>query len=425
MDAVKKAYALLQDWKGDSYVFGSGVASRLGELVSRFGKKVLLVSSRTYAKQAQAAVESICAAGGEVIGGTYVPGAKPNAPLEDVYRLESYILHYHPDVVVELGAGSSIDACKAAIVLAVLGDVVTPELSHYYGVGVVSEELQKTGRKMIPYVAVETCASSGAHITKYSNTTDMINGQKKLLVDPAVVPVASMFDYDHSMTMPRGVTIDGALDGMAHTFEVFCGAKPETFALTKELMETAWDLILTYTKRVMENPSDREGREALGLATDLGGYAIMVGGTSGAHLNSFSLVDLVAHGTACGIMNPYYAVFYAPMIQEQLLVVGNLLRKHGFVTEDTAAVTGRERAMLVANGMIAFGKSIQAPTTLGELPGFSQKHVDRILTAAKDPSLASKLQNMPVRMTAEDVDTYMAPVIRAAVDGNMELIVNK
>ena len=36
-----------------------------------------------------------------------------------------------------------------------------------------------------------------------------------------------------------------------------------------------------------------------------------------------------------------------------------------------------------------------------------------------------KLQNMPVPMTAADVDPYMAPVIRAAVSGNLSLIRNR
>ena len=35
-------------------------------------------------------------------------------------------------------------------------------------------------------------------------------------------------------------------------------------------------------ERVVADPQNEAGREALGLATDLGGYAIMVGGTNGA-----------------------------------------------------------------------------------------------------------------------------------------------
>ena len=44
---------------------------------------------------------------------------------------------------------------------------------------------EKTGRSVMPVVAVQTAASSGAHLTKYSNITDPVTGQKKLIVDEA------------------------------------------------------------------------------------------------------------------------------------------------------------------------------------------------------------------------------------------------
>lgn len=426
MEAREKAYQLLKEWKGDNYIVGLGVGDQLGALTARYGRKVLLVSMNTYLKPLiDAAMESIRQAGGTIILDQAVPGAKPNAPREDVYRLETYILHYQPDVVVALGGGSTIDACKAAIALAALGSSSGPEIDQYFGTGLVSKALEKSGKTQIPLIAVETSASSGAHLTKYSNITDPVAGQKLLIVDPAIIPAASLFDYETTLTMPVSVSIDGALDAIAHTFEVFCGAKPETYDLAKNLAETAIELTISYAKRVIDDPADKEAREALGLATDLGGYAIMIGGTSGAHLTSFSLVDLVSHGTACGIMNPYYAVFYSPAIQDQLKVVGELLVKHGFIEEDAAALEGRERALAVSKGLIAFGKSIGAPTRLSDLEGFTEAHVERILYAAKDAKLSMKLQNMPIPMTADDVDPYMAPIIRAAVNGDISGIINK
>ena len=47
-------------------------------------------------------------------------------------------------------------------------------------------------------------------------------------------------------------------------------------------------------------PPGVRARTALGLATDLGGYAIMLGGTSGAHLTSFSLVFSTASAIFLG-----------------------------------------------------------------------------------------------------------------------------
>lgn len=62
------------------------------------------------------------------------------------------------------------------------------------------------------------------------------------------------------------------------------------------------------------------------MATDFGGYAIMLGGTNGRHLTSFSLIDILSHGRACIMMNPYYTVFYSPAVQGPLKLVGGLCR---------------------------------------------------------------------------------------------------
>lgn len=424
MDTKEKARALLKAWKGEDYVFGNGVLGEIGGLVSGYGKKVLVVGTTHRPELTDAVIRPIEAAGGEVLTGKIIPGARPNAPREDVYRITTYILRLQPDCVVAVGGGSNIDACKAAVTLACLGDV-SSEIDYYFGTGIVTDALEKTGRKLLPLVAVETASSSGAHLTKYSNITDPAAGQKKLIVDPAVVPAAALFDYGTTATMPENVTVDGALDGIAHVLEVFFGAKPEAYDLTKEIFETALELVVSYTKKAIEKPDDAEAREALGLATDLGGYAIMVGGTSGGHLTSFSLVDLVNHGTACGIMNPYYTVFYAPAIQEKLLVAAEILGKYGFMEADAASLTGRDRAIAVSEGLLRFSRSIGAPVKLSELPGFTEAHVTRILTAAKDPQLKMKLQNMPVPMTSEDVYPYMESVILAAATGDPQKVINK
>ncbi len=58
------------------------------------------------------------------------------------------------------------------------------------------------------------------------------------------------------------------------------------------------------------------------------------------------------------------------------------------------------------------------------MPGFSEAHIERALAAAKDPQLRMKLENMPVPLTAEMVDDYMGPVLRAAKTGDLSGIRN-
>jgi alcohol dehydrogenase len=61
---------------------------------------------------------------------------------------------------------------------------------------------------------------------------------------------------------------------------------------------------------------------------------------------------------------------------------------------------------------------------LGEVEGFTDGHIERTLTAAKDPQLKMKLQNMPIPLTTEMVDEYMGPILEAAKDGDLSRIKN-
>ena len=421
-DLMARAETLLSEWKGSSYVHGLGVLPRLGGMARAYGSKAVVVVSfrhETLRREVHTCLED---AGVSVVE---APGARPNAPREDVYRLATYLLQYKPDVVVAVGGGSTIDACKAANVLFSLGAAVTPEIDHYFGSGIVTQDHKESGAKLLPLIAVETSASSGSHLTKYANVTDPVSGQKKLIVDNAITPSSCLFDYALSASMPRSVTIDGILDALSHTYESFCGAKEGTYDLLEAITTTAIGLCLEYGPRLMENLDDLKARKAIGLATDLGGYAIMVGGTSGGHLTSFSLVKLVGHGTACGIMNPYYTIYYSASIQKQLHPLLKVYAEYGYASQEDVCKEGRDLALAASKAMIAFARKLGAPTTLGELKGFSHRFVDQALQAAKDSQLAMKLQNMPVPMQSSEVDTYMAPILEAAVSGDFSLIKEK
>jgi len=250
-------------------------------------------------------------------------------------------------------------------------------------------------------------------------------GQKKLIVDEAIVPPRAAYDYEVSFGAPASLTADGALDGFSHSLEVLYGAvgKPY-YELMQEVARETFRLVLEYLPRVLENPRDREGREALALATDLGGYAIMLGGTNGAHLTSFSLVDILSHGRACILMNPYYTVFYAPAVTDPLRLAGAMLAEAGTAPASVVELSGREAGLVVADGIRAFEKRVRIPTTLAEVPGFTDAHIERALTAAKNPQLRMKLQNMPVPLVPELIDEYMGPVLEAAKTGDLSIIKN-
>ena len=421
MQEFTRAKDLIRSFKGDSYLGGHGVLSRVGELAAGLGRRAALVRDPFPGSDEFIGTirKSLDAAGIDVLG--VIDGAAPNAPREDLHRITGQLRELDPDFYISFGGGSTIDASKAAGVLNVLGGGI----EDYFGTGLVTAAIEKTGKRLKPHLAIQTAASSGAHLTKYSNITDLTTGQKKLIVDEAVVPPRAAFDYEVTFGAPEALTADGALDGVSHSIEVLYGAvgKPYYDLMTRVGRET-FDLVFRYLPRVLENPRDREGREALALATDLGAYAIMLGGTNGAHLTSFSLTDILSHGRACIMMNPYYTVFYAPAIEEPLQIVAASLSGTGAAAADVTEARGRQAGVIVANGIREFEIRVSVPTTLSEVPGFSDAQIERALAAAKNPQLKMKLQNMPVPLTAELVDDYMGPVLEAAKTGDLGVIRN-
>lgn len=429
MSDFDAARQLLVEFRGDKYAFGSGALARTGEMASQLGESAVVIHDVYPGVQRLVdEVKSSLTSGGVSVLGELI-GAAPNAPREDVFRLGEQVTELNPDVIAVIGGGSTIDATKAASVLATFGGPI----DRYFGTGLVTEALRQssddalttTEKRLIPVLAVQTAASSGAHLTKYSNITDLTTGQKKLIVDEAIVPPRAVFQYDVTTSMPPSLTADGALDGIAHMIEVLYGAVGRHFYEgAAEVATVGTRLIVHHVERALSDPTDFEAREALGLGTDLGGYAIMIGGTNAGHLTSFSLVDILSHGRACAITNPYYTVFFAPAIEEPLKLLGGIYKDAGLTRADIDTLSGRELGMAVAEAMIALSKRMGFPTTLGEVEGFTDGHIKRALTAAQDPQLKMKLQNMPVPLTAEMVDDYMGPTLEAAKSGDLRRVKN-
>ncbi len=419
MTSREQARALLKNFRGDRYLCGAGVLSQAGPLARKLGTRALLFANDGgwHASLTAAVLESLQKAGVETVGGRAFPGARPNSPREDVYRMESLILHARPDLIIALGGGSVIDAAKAAGALAALG-LACPTMDSLFGMGKVTA-LSTPARRLIPLMAIQTAAGSAAHLTRYSNITDPEAGQKKLIIDDALVPAAALFDFDVLRTAPPSLLTDGILDGVSHNLEVYTGCAADKLEAISQVALTGLELLLTEGPSAVQSHAPA-ALEAVGLGTDLGGLAIMLGGTNGPHLNSFSFVDVVSHGRACGLLNPYYIVLFGDAIEARLRPVGSLLRKAGLIEGPLESKHGRELALAVARGLMNFSLRLNAPISLSQIPGFGAVHRERALKAAQDPALESKLKNMPIPMTRDDILRHMGPLLHAAFEGRLE-----
>lgn len=432
-----RARKMLSDWKEGNYAFGIGALTRIGDFAQKVGKStILVVTGLGVEKWTEPLLDRIrtCLRDKNIDILALIRGARANAPREDVYRIANQIGKKRPDSIIAVGGGSTIDAVKAASVLACLD---SDDVETYFGQGLVGEKLSSEGVKLPPIIAVQTAASSGAHLTKYSNITDPLTAQKKLIIDEAVVPPWAVFDYSLTLGAPYSITADGGLDGISHCLEVVYGATGKPFfSKVMDIAEVGISLIVENLPKAVNDPENENARVGLGLGTDLGGYAIMVGGTNYGHLFSFSLVNLLTHGRACALVNPYATVFFSPAIQPQLKMVGRILAQAGYIDEDMKKLSGRDLGIIVARGMIKFSKRIKFPTNLDEVGG-TEKDRERILKAAKNPQLWSKLEQAPVSLitrnskgeidksqTEDNIDKYMGALIDGVRSGDFHKIKN-
>ena len=162
----------------------------------------------------------------------------------------------------------------------------------------------------------------------------------------------------------------------------------------------------------------------------------MVGGTNYGHLFSFSLVNKLTHGRACALVNPYATVFFALTIEKQLRLVGKIFKQAGYISEDISRYVGRDLGVIVAQGMIELSQKINFPTSFEEV-GVGDEDIKRILTAAKNPQLWSKLEQAPVSLIVQDatgqidttetednIDQYMGALLEAIKTGSFDKIKN-
>lgn len=456
----QKARELLFEFKRKSYTFGLDCINETGGLAKKLGKRaVLVISDKDWAKDFKGKIIDSLKKSSIFIC-EVADSAKPNTPVEDVYKLQDLLVKTRPDFVVVAGGGSAIDCAKAAAALA----AISPgkhEIEPFFGTGEITKILSKNKLKIIPILAIQMSASSAAHLTRYSNITGSIAGQKKLIVDDSIVPPLALFDYSITKSAGEELTADGVMDGISHCTEVYYGANinkigSNMFKKIEEIAVTGISLLLKNARNSLDNLFNLEYREGIGLGTDLGGYAIMLGGTNGAHLTSFSLVKMLSHGRACGILNPYWTVFFAPAIRRQLIVLLKVFEDYADFSTDLKkelkfysitdyisldfekigrieqgsslynllSLPERQLGEKLAKAMQNFLKLINVPVKLNEINEFNEGFIEKALKAAGDPQLEMKLKNMPVPIDTSAVDEYMRPVLDAAKTGNFKLIKN-
>ncbi len=284
-----------------------------------------------------------------------------------------------PDIVVAIGGGSVMDAAKAAYIA---WQTKLP-LSELFGAGKISAMFP--GRKFKRVVCVPTTAGTGSEATPYANIVDRKLDVKMLIADPAIIPDYAFVNPLFTSSAPAGLTLQVALDALAHSVEGFLNIKAKN--AHKDADEWALEsirLIVDGLPKALAHPHSHDAREKLSAAATLGGMVIRNKPTSLPHLCSYSFFDKVPHGIVVASLLPHFWRFYLEVEE---------MRERTMLLKGIFPGTGQECPEEIVEAFEAFIVSCGAPKSLGLLPGCDKALIERIAGAAKQN--AQKLESAP------------------------------
>ncbi len=359
--------------------FGKDVISKVGKVVSTYGKKVLFVYGKGSIKTNgiyDAIMEQLNNIQAEVIE---FGGIKPNPIVEDVNDAVELGREKDVDVIVAVGGGSVIDSAK------IISITIPLDTSAWR----VMIKMVKPD-KAIPVISVLTLAATGTEMNQFA-VLQSGQAKKKLGIGyKQMYPKHSFLNPEFTYTVPKNYTAFGIVDLIAHAMENYFGKGEATlsdrfvFAVIKEAVE--------YGPALLDNLHDYglRGKIMYASTNALNGLT-MYGretGEWGVHDmgHVISVLFDTPHGATLSIVYPAWLKHHQNKTSDRISKLGKAV----------FGVDSPEETILKFED---FFRSIESPVRLQEA-GIKEKDRDELETTM----IKNKVNGMHHKLEKEDVE---------------------
>lgn len=277
-------------------IFGRDAIAKLPEVMTQFGKKILLTYGGGSIKKIglyQKVLEML--KGYDIVE---LPGIQPN-PKYDPSVLDGVRLckEHNVDVILSVGGGSVLD-CSKAIAAGAKYDGDPWDLISY----------KVKAKAALPIVDILTLAATGSEydcggVISRTETNDKIG-----YIDPLLFPVVSILDPVYTFTVSKEQTAAGIADAMNHTIEQYF--VEDSTLLNDGFCESMLRSLMTNGRKCLENPEDYTARAEMMLACTYGCNGILALGNSYSGWpchgieHALSAYYDITHGEGLAIITP-------------------------------------------------------------------------------------------------------------------------
>lgn len=274
-------------------ILGEDCISKNVALLAGIGKRAFIVTSPSSAKNGSLS-DLTSAMDREGIAYAIYAKTPQNPDLGTVGEVGRAARAFGCDFVIGLGGGSAMDASKAAAVLA----VNEMEADGLYKLA--------WSNKPLPVVAVPTTCGTGSEVTAVSVLT--YGDTKKSFKSADIFPKIAFLDARYLESLPQSITVDTAVDALAHAAEGYLMADNW---ISDMLAERVFEFFGFCRQSLLSGEYTHDVREQLLFMAMLAGQSINITGTSAVHAMGYPLTTQrnLSHGRACGILLGEYVEF--------------------------------------------------------------------------------------------------------------------
>lgn len=277
----------------------------------------------------------------------------PNPEVDLVRQLVEQGKKDNVDFVLAVGGGSSIDTAKAVA----LGIPYDGDVWDFFDKGISPKEVLNIG-------VIATTASSGSET---SNASIISNGEWKLgFEDDRIIPKFAIMNPKYTVGLPLYQTAVGIADVLAHLLERYFSDTQHS-DVTDYLIEGGIRALLLNADRLLDDLSDINARAEIQWLASVAHNNFLDAGRSadwGSHRieHELSAQYHIVHGEGMAVV----LLAWIRYVAERKPWRPALLASRVFDV-DAHDYDEKERALILAEKLEAFFKSLELKTTLTEL----------------------------------------------------------
>lgn len=362
-EAIKMAHRLEQV---KTSFFGKGAIRLLiPELAKMQVRRALIVTDRFLfdSKAAERVGDVLLEAG---VSYAVYYNVKPNPGIDVVNECIRAAQSLEVDLLVALGGGSAIDTAKAASIVMANGGSV----EMYEGV-------DKSVRRGIPIVAVNTTAGTGSECTAFYIVTDPVRKTKMSMVDHNCMVAVAVNDTDFMSSMPPKLTASTGVDALTHAIEALFSVNANP--ITDKDAAWAVSVIMEYLPRAFADGTDEEARTMMAYAEYVAGNAFSNAGLGMVHAMAHALGGhySLPHGVCNAVLLPYVLAFDMSF-QEGLERFPKAALAMGLPIGGSYVQIARSVLSNIRNLL----RTVEIPSKLSELKGVDPKDFEQLSALA-------------------------------------------